>query len=349
MDAVLPVTDAQDPDQLTLIFPASRRGDGNEEEEDGNGDDGPSVPYNPYGVIFLRPIMLVQVPRMRAGGPGLSEAAFKYLFGKPHEEIVHGYYRVGFLPRQPPARDRVVTNKSTRTVTYIPEPGMAQPILFNFAQMDVTLPPPAFDGGSDLEDEGDNPDEGMGIDETITQLYHQFLIDIMAKSPNPKGARKPSYCVLSADARSSITEDLFKTRRLPEVWRACQYKRAGLGDFRVAFDHLFPRRDHRTGAKVQNYLQCQYYMKWKEICATADAHTVSKVHTEIWNRVSKFIWLPHAMQERIWATNNMPRFMQYPPNSSPYAPAPHILIRKEPEWQLLCSMSLGFLLYTLYV
>jgi hypothetical protein len=131
-----------------------------------------------------------------------------------------------------------------------------------------------------MEDE-ESADEGVGIDKTVTQLYRQFILDMINKSPNPKGVTKPSYCVLEREARLSVKEDVFKSPRLADVWHACQYKVCGKSDFKLAFNHLFFPRGHLTSPKVQNYLQCQYYMKWKEICANADQNTVDEIRSEI--------------------------------------------------------------------
>jgi hypothetical protein len=331
MDTVLPVTDDEDPDPLTLIFPASQRGDGIEEEEDEDGEPAP-IPYNPFGAIFLRPIMLKDVPRMRVGGPSLSATAFKFLFGDTEEGIRHKYYRTGIIPRQAISSRRVVTNKSTRTPTYIPEPGTTPPVLFNLAERNIALPPPAVDSGSDWESEQDSAEDSKGIDETITQLYRQFITDVMSKSPNPRGANNPSYCILTRHAKLTVTEDIFKNPRLPDVWRACQYKLGTPEDFKRVFNHLFPPRHHKTSSQVQNYLQCQYYMKWKEICVNADAATVQAIRRDIAKKISSFVWLPDASQDKMWPTKHISHFEHYPPDTPSNAPAPRLLFRRQPEW-----------------
>jgi hypothetical protein len=328
MNAVLPVTDVQDPDQLTLMFTSNGRQEDAEDEED---EEDWGLPYNPYGAIFLRTIMLIQVPRMRARGPTLTSTAFKNLFGKTEEEIIHKYYRVGIVPLQAVSSIRTVTNKTRRTTTFFPLPGSIQPDLFKLSAKNLTLPPPAVDGGSDMEDD-ESADEGVGIDKTVTQLYCQFILDMINKSPNPKGVTKPSYCVLDHEARLSVKEDVFKSPRLADVWRACQYKVCGKSDFKLAFNHLFPPRGHLTSPKVQNYLQCQYYMKWKEICANADLNTVDEIRSEIRKRVFDLVWLPHATQDRMWSTKHLNGFSQYPATSDVTAAAPRILIRQRPEF-----------------
>jgi hypothetical protein len=326
MDAVLPLTDSEDPDHLIIAYHPRQARDA-EEEESGDDDSSPCVPYFPFGVIFLRRIVLKNLPRMRAGGRSLTPAAFKYIFDATESMIEHNYYQVGIIPEDALAENRLVTNKSKRTPTFIPEPGTTQPILFHLAEHGHELPARPIDSGSDM-DMDNVEDNEEDIDTTITHLFRQFLIDIMNKVPNPRGVENPSYCTLDREERLSVTEDLFMNRQLAGVWRRCQYKSASSKDFIHAFHHLFPPLGHKTG-KVQNYRQCRYYIKWKEICHTADEKTVNIIRLEIRKRVMKFAWLPHASQDKMWPTKHLTGFVHYPLGSD--GAAPRILLRGRPE------------------
>ena len=347
MEAVLPLTDTNDPDQLIIAFHPRRRGEGQEEEEsDDEEDSDPALPYHPYGVIFLRRIMLDNVPRMRAGGGYLNPAAFRCIFGDTPEGVEHTYYTVGIIPASSLAGQRVVTNKSKRTPTFIiaeagpsrladradgaddmevdqPANLAASTPLFNLAEKGLQLPPPAVDSGSDMEELSEEQREPeKDIDQTITDLFRQFMTDMMVKVPNPRGSGNPSYCLLDRDARLRASEDLFKNGELSDIWRACQYKVGSREDFNLVLYHLFPPCEHKTG-KVQNYRQCQYYIKWKTICATAKPNTVNTIHLAIKQRIDKFTWLPHACQDKMWPTKALNGFTRYPPDSK--GPAPRIL------------------------
>jgi hypothetical protein len=327
MMAVLPVTEYEGDDDQSLMFCSH----GQEDGEDDDGSDWPSLPYNPYGAVFLRCIKLVQVPRMRVGGPCLSPKVFKHLFGKSEDAIGHQYNRVGILSREE-YLERRVANRSMRTATYIPEPGTPPPVLFRLQELHFKLPPPIVDGGSDVEDEEETGGQAFNIDEEITQLYRQFLIDVMQKVPSPKGMDKTPYCILDLTARLRATEDVYNNPRLPELWNACQYKRADETLYKMAFEHLFPPQGHLTSPKVQNYLQSQYYRKWKDICARYDPLLVQTIRHDIRRRVFRLAWIPHACQDRIWATKHLNGFKQYPPTADMDDSAPRILIRKNPEW-----------------
>jgi hypothetical protein len=57
------------------------------------------IPYHPYGAIFFRRLQLKgDVPRLRQGGPVLSERAFRHLFKKTRDEILHTYFRASIIP-----------------------------------------------------------------------------------------------------------------------------------------------------------------------------------------------------------------------------------------------------------
>jgi hypothetical protein len=333
MDAVLPLTESHDADHLVLAYSPRRRAREQEEDEESDEDDNESraVPYYPFGVIFLRRIQLNTIPRMRVGGRTLTAPAFKHIFKASYEEIEYKYFRTGLIPQQAMATTRVVTNKSQRTATWIPEPGDESKSLFNLGDRGLNLPPRPVDEGSDMEFMSDSEDDEENIDIVVTRLYRQLLCDIMCKAPNPRGVDNPSYCKLTREERLSVSEDVFHNRSIPALWRKCQYKRVSKNEFNLAFNHLFPARDHKTGPKVQNYTQCQYYVKWKEICTTATPATVDIIRQEIRKRLVKFAWLPHACQHKMWSTKHYKEFKQYPSDSPKDAAAPRVLFFKEPE------------------
>ena len=332
MEAVLPLTDDEDIDQLLIPFArrngAGRRPGEEEEEESGDsdGDEEDSLPYFPFGAIFLRRIVLNRgIPRMRAGGRTLNDAAFQRLFGASREEIDHRYNQPGIMPTVHLQHIRP-GNKSRRTNTHVAQPG-GDPVLFSLAEHGYSLPPPVADEGSDMDVE-ENEENQRSIDEHLTQIFNQFIQDIFQKAPNSKGASKPSYCTLDRAARLAATEDLLKHKRLSELWNAYQYKSASTEDFEAAFNHMFPPRDHVTG-KTQGYTQCTYYLQWKKLCSTAPPTTADVIHLAIKKRVLKLAWIPHACQDKLWPTSAHRNFTRVPPG--PPNPAPRILIRGRPE------------------
>lgn len=330
MEAILPLTDLADIDQLLIPF-ARRTGGGprpGEEEEEESGDElDDSMPYFPFGCIFPRRIVLSHgIPRMRVGGRDLNQAAFQYFFGETREIIKYRYNQPGMMPTAELQQIRP-GNKTRRTATHVAQPG-GDAVLFSLEEHGFSLPAPVVDEGSDMDvDDNDNANE-LSIDQHITQIFNQFIQDIFQKAPNAKGAANPSYCVLNRVARLGATEDLMKHKRLSEIWNAYQYKSASNEDFEAAFRHMFPPKDHVTG-KTQGYRQCTYYLQWKQLCTTTGRNTTDVIRLEIKRRVMNLAWIPHACQDKLWPTSAHRNFTRVPPG--PPKAAPRILVRGLPE------------------
>lgn len=335
MQRILPLTDSIDPDPNTLLF---RSWDYRDDTDDY------WIPFSPYGAIFLRRVMLdVEVPRMALDTyvTPLPEDCFSYLFDATEEHIRHKYAPVGIIPRGVEATQRVVTNKTQRTPRFVEEAHENEPthrsLLFDLASKGFKLPPPTIDDGSDMEVDGEPvaPCIVRTIDEVVTEMYRQFLSDVINKSPSPRSSSLPSYCTLTASQKLTVTEDLYKNINFKDIWRQCNWKITQKNDWELAFSHLFPERSHEASSRIQNYTQCRYYQTWKEICTTADPACVDAIRAAIRKRVSRFKWLPYACCDKMWRTSTKEKkgdkvWVRFPPGSS--GPAPHIISRIKPCW-----------------
>lgn len=331
MRAVLPLTDAESPDQETLLFVS--RGKGEESDSDGDLSD---LPYNPFGAIFLRRIKLdLDVPRMERNAwlPGLSSDAFQYIFKGSEEEIRYRYNPVGIIPHGVQSVHRIVTNKTHRTPIFREDDSnQRDETLFNLEARGYRLPSPPVDDGSDMEDEGEARNDARDIDRKVSDMYKQFLVDMAVKSPAPRGVHKPSYLKLTENERVKVTEDLYNQTRLSDVWREVSWKLGSAEEREMVFGHLFPPPGHETSNKAQNYRGCRYYRIWKEICATADVHTAQEIRKVIRRKVIVLKWLPFAVSDRMWSTSQKSKgFERFPRGST--GPAPHILCRETPTWE----------------
>jgi hypothetical protein len=334
MESVLPLTDPEGADEELFACPISRRTEDREDEESGSDGEAAPRPYNAFGLVYLRRVVIdVDVPRMRSKGPFLTIPAFKYIFGASLEDIGLKYHNVGIVPREIASEQRIVTNKTKFTPTYINTSGQPNLNLFNLADKGISLPPAAADSGSDIEDEElEEVDETAGdIDAQISQMWRQFLLDVAMKTPNPRGVGSPSYFTVSRDDRLSLGEALYLNEKLSDMWRVCQYKVGSQEDWKTAFGHMFPPASSKTSRAVQNYTQCKYFLKWKEICATATPATVTAIRRELWKKVYSLAWIPQACQDKLWVTSQTTSgFTRLPPNSS--GPAPRILVKRKPTW-----------------
>lgn len=332
MRAILPLTDAADPDRNALIYRSWEGGDDDDEGEY-------LIPYNPYGAIFLRRVVLdVDVPRFAydPNVPALSDGAFEYLFGQSFEEVRYKYNPVGIVPRGVEATHRIITNKTKRTPRFIldTEVETQEGPLFDLASKGYSLPPPVHDDGSDMEmlGEDERARGAENIDEKVTRMYRQFLVDVVTKSPAPRGAARASYLKLTAHERVRVTEEVYQNLNLSDAWRSCRWKIGTTGERDLAFSHLFPEPEHETSSKVQNYTQCQYYRTWKEICATATPATSKAIRAALRRKVFSLNWIPYACSDKMWATaQKLKGFQRLPPGTT--GPAPHILCRAMPTWE----------------
>jgi len=332
MNACLPCIDRVDADQRTLAYHTRL----NVRDED---DARSSVPYIPFGMIFLRRIVLpsdggphpVHAPRFKAGR-GVREETFVKFFGKPIESIRELILPIGIVGREAIPKTRVVTNKG-RITPKVWTDNSPRPILFKLAQHGHTLPPPNARDGSDMETSDDDDDEGShgNIDEWMSDLWRQFLSDIIMKSPNRKGQLKASYCRLTLAQKRSVTEDTFRDRNLAEVWNACLVKVGDDKDWEAAFNHLWPDIGHQC-VKGQGYTQSSYYRSWKEMIARVhNRETVQAMRHAFKRRLNKLAWIPKPAADKLWvSTANGSGCTRYPRGSG--GAAPHILTHWWPVW-----------------
>jgi hypothetical protein len=158
------------------------------------------------------------------------------------------------------------------------------------------------------EDQGEE-DEGSDIDEELTKVWRQFLLDITQKAPNKKSAAEPSYCVLSDDQRMEVDERTYQNRKLSEYFLDCQWKVASSSEWDLVFDRLFPPKNgRRLAGKVQNYETTQYYPNWAKLKDRADDETASRMRQALKKKFDSLYWMPFAQTDRIWRTKVDPKF-----------------------------------------
>jgi hypothetical protein len=255
MDAVLPITDAEGVPRDILAYDTSVRPEWQEEEEEEGSDHG-GVPYNPYGCLFLRRLVVREVPRLRYGGRLLPPPAFKFWFGVTREEVLIKYMKTGIVDKKAAAMTRPATNKR-RIPTYVNLSDAPEPNLFNLEAQGHSLPSPVIDDGSDVDDRPPTP-EPPTVDGFLSTLFRQFMIDLTMKSPNPRGITNPSYMKLTNEERQKLREDIYQSLVLSDTFTAVAYRNASAADWERAFKWLFPMPGYKTTDGVQNYPGCPY-------------------------------------------------------------------------------------------
>lgn len=336
MDVSLPITElGHISDDVLAYNPRRRTDDQDEDEEESSDDDGQRtrVAYNPYGCVFLRRIMVGDVPRLRIGGPVLPVPAFKYWFGgKTYEEICNEYRTTGVIPREALAQTRVVTNRG-RMPLYTNPREEPDEDLFSLGASGHTLPPAHNDDGSDIEERDTPPpsEAAPTIDNFLTTLYRQFVIDVLGKSPVMKGNTNPSYVKLSTVERRSGKDDPFRNLTLSDIFVAVSFKRASTDEWKRAFYWFFPPPGFKTTTRIQNYLACPYFKTWLQFLEDAGDNTalIENARDSLWKVVKEWSWIPHAQQDKMWVTSTTyPGFTRWP---SLQKPAPRILLRERAD------------------
>ncbi|KAG6828498.1 hypothetical protein H0H87_001789 [Tephrocybe sp. NHM501043] len=175
--------------------------DQGEEEEEGEEEEGRVVAHNPYGYIFFGRLMLVNVPHFCFGGPILPPSAINFWFSMNIEELVLKYVSTGMIDHTLLSKRRMTTNK-VRIPLYVAWGDSSQPALFDLGPIGATpLPPSPINDGSDIEDMAESPPLELLVNKFVSELWQQFIVDIVSKSPNPKGIQNTSYVRLNAEER----------------------------------------------------------------------------------------------------------------------------------------------------
>jgi hypothetical protein len=64
----------------------------------------------------------------------------------------------------------------------------------------------------------------------------------------------------------------------------------------------------------------------------ADKSSANAIRTQLWKKVYRLHWIPHACQDKMWPTSQKASgFTQLLPESR--GPAPRILVRAKPQWK----------------
>lgn len=360
MGKILPHVNRVNADVQTLAFPSSTRAQvelpGEEEDEEDAQEDNISVnsndsdeeppapvhrparrdnrpetlPYNPYGIVFLRPIRIGQgtlVPRFHDDGtPMITPQTFRYIFGVDRDDIDNETFRAQLVV---PSNPRRVLNRIRLTATRLVEEE-EPPRIFNLAERGYELPPVLRDEGSDVEDdEPEEVDEDEDIDTKLTRIWRQFLVDLSAKVANRRAASQSSYCILSEVDRGRVDDSTYQNLDLREYFSDCQYRTATLRDWDLAFDKFWPEKGSVLTGRPQNFPSMKYYLDWgKLLRATTDDATAQAMRNAIRPLFNALNWIPNVQSDRVWYTKpcRSTLFQRFP-ESHPNNPGPRILIR----------------------
>lgn len=294
-----------------------------------------TLPYNPYGIVFLREIRIgdgTVVPRFLDRKVAMiTPKTFHYIFGIDREDVDMEYFKGHLVVPSNPHR---VANKTRRTARRFVEE-VEVPRIFNLSQRGYQLPPPLRDEGSDVEEDEDEPvpvDEDLDIDARLTALWRQFLVDLTAKAPNRRGANESSYCRLSKPQRDRVNDATYQNLRLRDYFCHCQFRTATKKDWDNAFDKYWPEKGKEILiGSVQNLPSMSYYLRWSKWLTDIndeDNATITAMRKELQKKFNNLKWIPNIQSDRVWATkaDKGSLFKRFPDSDTDSGP--RILIRR---------------------
>lgn len=288
-----------------------------------------TLPHNPYGIVFLRPIRIgngVIVPRFRDSAVTMvTPKTFRYIFRFDRDDIDAAFFKSQLVIPSNPLR---VSNKTRLTAKRIVEEN-EPPKLFNLSARGYQLPPRLRDEGSDVEflEVSDDEDEAVDIDQKLSNLWRQSLVDITAKVANRQGSSDSSYCKLSKYERDHVNDATYQDLHLRVYFSDCQFKNATKKVWAAAFDKLWPRKDAKLTGNPQNYPSMKYYLEWTSMIELdPDLDRINAMRTSLRQRFDTLKWIPSVQSDRVWYTKVNPSFKRFAESDKNEA-APWVLIR----------------------
>ncbi|RDB15070.1 hypothetical protein Hypma_005467 [Hypsizygus marmoreus] len=321
MAAILPHVESAgaDPDILAYGSPTADDDVDSEADTDSEDEDGPArvrqrrdavtIPAFPYGMVFLRRIRVgvaYPVPRFNRGPQFLSQKSFRYFFGVDFAEVDTEFFGAGLVVPRDPTR---VQNKTRRTLVWYNWGQESEDKIFHLVDRGYAMNPGDHDEGSDVEMDKEAEEEDatkqfsdMDLDTALTWIYRQFLLDVTSKAPNRLLTQEKSYCILTTEQRTRVTEATYKNERLSEYFRDCQWKVVGAKHWQLIFDRFFPPKGKKLPSSSQNYRSMKYFLLWDDLRGKTDAATFYRIRGEIKARFDKLYWMPFAQTDRVWWT-----------------------------------------------
>ena len=182
---------------------------------------------------------------------------------------------------------------------------------------DITRHPRHIPQGRDVDEltrtnptprQDEHEGEGSGhhqrpVGETVSLIWEQFFLDLIAECPNMRDRMKPSWCNIPQAIRiQESTEELFRVPQLP--LNAAQVTFCSTKQWEQHFKNLFPMPGEiqTTG---QNYARVSYRRRWIQLIGNDGLSEVNRkqVAASVRKKFDQLAWLPYTAKDKIWATH----------------------------------------------
>lgn len=167
----------------------------------------------------------------------------------------------------------------------------------------------------------------------MTQLWQQFLSDLLQKCGNLRGAGVyASHCRLSMRERQDITQEAMADINLAGIFNRVQYRTPTRKEWAAAFDRYFSPLDGKTPVQLQNFPQMLYWMRWAELKALLP-NQAGHMRQRLRLLFDQLCWVPQTASDRVWLYQRDDHFQIFPHGCT--LNAPQILLNPsfgQPQW-----------------
>lgn len=333
LTAVLPLRPRIGMQENTMPFTIAKpRADGEDDEDDG----AELAPCHPFGMFFLKDVHFSTThPIPEIGGMTLAsqnsidDDVFEYFFGTSYEDYKNGIYDNILFAKVNPKR----TRNKVKQRPHVPEPGREIPIVFNLQNGNKKIRKGQWLVGRMVH--GEVADRDVTTRNAyVSAIYHQLMLDVIAKSPNPQRNGDP-YCKINKKHFARVDDTVFRSLNPGASFRTAHMKYGSPDDWDRTFNHLFPR-ENKLKVGAQNYPGCAYYRMWRHFIEEVNSdRVVEKVRMEIRKKFQAEVnWFPWAKSDKLWeSTSKTYKDVKVTPGLSSSESAPWLLIKHSCTWK----------------
>ena len=304
-------------DLLSVCLPR-READPEEMGNESDDDETQFITFNPYGIFFLRDLVLNPCPRLPQDRQ-LKAYSYPPLLGGERQDLLSTFQNALFEKR---SRQRVpdhISNKRPYTIVFHPTEEEEELMAELKAMIEqIQLPENVaydFDDGV----EGDERD----LADTIVKIFMQFRSDLLQKSPLTK--LKRNYLKMEVD-RLHPAAEVFTDKKLSRYWISIQFKASYNVEWKDTIKKLFPTEPGAVKIWSQNFQQCSYLIQWgnlvTQFLGANEKWILKRMKLAIEKLLDTMLWLPVG-SDRLWDTRARATYVR---KGDPSIAAPAILL-----------------------
>jgi hypothetical protein len=162
------------------------------------------------------------------------------------------------------------------------------------------------------EEDPEEQERPMSISQQISNILHNYAVQIFNKAPNNK-QRKISWCTLDSVQKAELTPDIFRDKsRLPDIFISYTLYAYDPSKWTRTVSCYFPTPEEylelqQKGRKIQGLAQLGVWQEWGNVLRAKSKADGTKLATAARSYVNtNWQWLPAVAKNHLWATGNGP-------------------------------------------